>query len=1053
MGANVPRPGASRPSAPPTRLRAPLPAPGIVPAMCAPPTLAGTGRSAGGRPARPANGRLRACRIGALLVASGALAASPVRGQEIGTVTGAWRSLSTRWFELHYPVAAEAWTRDLATRLDAIRDSVAARVGHAPPVRTTVVVSDPYNLPNGSAWPSLRQPAMLLYPTPPRPVDAIANHRGWGDKLASHEFAHLAHLTRPARRPQWWWLPLQDRASPIAIGTPRWAFEGYATHVEGAITGSGRPFGAWRAAQLRTLAREGRLPSYAALSAGGGYKGGSAAYLIGSAYWEWLVRLRGDSAMALVFRRQSARTARDFDEAFRGVFGVTPAEGYARFSAEATAQALRVESRVTAAGIVAGRRLVRLRGDPGPLAVSPSGMYLAYTLPARGSMPARVVVTRTDTAGAGDDARRVDSLARRDSARRAIAAARDPLDVPAIRTDAPPPRTVATLRARGGRSFQRPRFITDSLLLVESLVLHGDGMRRPSLFTWSLRSGRVTRVGDVSGTGDADPSPDGTRAAGVRCTGGICDVVLVTLDDGSTTPLGIGTLRRRWAQPRWHPDGRSLVAVASDDDGRWRLARITLGPLAPPLASRGSHGAAGSSSRAGADAGVDPTTMPAHDFDPRVQVAWLTPADDVDRHSPAWLPDGRTLAYVSEEGGIPEIETLDASGTRTRRTRVVTSAWSPAPLRGGALLLSVEHATGHDIMRLDALGSVTPIALGDSLVPVLPPPRRAAVALPGGPVSAATRYGAGPRHLRVLPQLLSGVDGGSVGLALVGTDPIGRLTWTAGALASVRGGWQGAQGAASWRAMRPSLRGEVAWLDLAADRQRDAARIGATRAGWHGASLGAVLPMPGDVVAQRFALSLSAGSLRDDSSWAQRVQLAASWNVGAVVATRTVLSASTAVAGGRTADRSWARAAARLALSWRGAGIALRGAMLTHDAPGSERFAIGGQAPPLVDELVLGQRIAQPLLPASTLTGREFWSARATLPALLLPGAFVFEGVAPSFGTRGLVRTVGWEGGVDTPRLDHVALPAFRLAGGVGVALDAPARRAVVAHLALRIAP
>ena len=603
-----------------------------------------------------------------LAAAHGALGA-----QDIAPPIGAWRSLTTRWFEVHYPLEAEAWTRDLASRLDAIRDSVARRVGFAPAGRTTIVVSDPDNLPNGSAWPALRHPAILLYPTPPRPVESIANTRGWGDKLTAHEFAHIAHLTRPARRPQWWWTLAPDRAGPITLGTPRWAFEGYATHIEGLATGSGRPYGAWRAALLRTLAREGRLPSYAGMSASGGYKGGSYAYLVGSAFWDWLAAHRGDTAMSLVFRRQTARTARSFDESFRGVFGASPQELYGRFAAEVTASAMTAERMLDSAGAPVGRRLARRRYDPGPIAVSPDGRMLAHVAPGTGGVASRIVVVTSDTARRGDDPRSAmrdttsaETRARRDSVQYERLRRRDPLDVPAIRTEPPAPRVLFTLPAQGGRVWRRPRFVSDSVVLLEALLERRDGTRRPELFTWSLGDGAVRQVTHGAGVGDADASPDGTRAIGVRCIGGLCDVVLVTLGDGHVTTLLRGTPTTQWAQPRWHPTRDAWVVARTLADGTWGLV----------LARR--------------------TALDGRDS---IVVGPVTPAtlagDGTDRHSPAWFPDGRTLAYVTEAGGVPDIATIavdvDARseaaprGSETRRTRVVTSAWHPAVARDGAL--------------------------------------------------------------------------------------------------------------------------------------------------------------------------------------------------------------------------------------------------------------------------------------------------------------------------------------------------------------------------------
>ena len=143
--------------------------------------------------------------------------------------------------------------------------------------------------------------------------------RDWPELLAVHEYAHIAHLERPTRNPSerrfWRLLPLAlgaDPAAHAALGR-----RGYATYVEGRLTGSGRPHGAARAAYLRQWALEGKLPTYAEFSSGGDFAAGAMAYLVGSAYLEWLVAQRGDSSLVAVWRRLSARQPRSFDAGVR----------------------------------------------------------------------------------------------------------------------------------------------------------------------------------------------------------------------------------------------------------------------------------------------------------------------------------------------------------------------------------------------------------------------------------------------------------------------------------------------------------------------------------------------------------------------------------------------------------------------------------------------------------------------------------------------------------------------------------------------------------------
>jgi hypothetical protein len=153
-----------------------------------------------------------------------------------------WRVLSTANFRIHYPAPYEAWTLRVAGRLDSIRAHVAREVGYTPPTRVDVVVMDPFSTANGAAIPLLGAPRMVLWTTPPEPDSVIGHFGDWGEVVAVHEDAHLAHLLRPSRNPV---VSLLERTvlplGPIALRAPRWVIEGYATLLEGRITGFGRP--------------------------------------------------------------------------------------------------------------------------------------------------------------------------------------------------------------------------------------------------------------------------------------------------------------------------------------------------------------------------------------------------------------------------------------------------------------------------------------------------------------------------------------------------------------------------------------------------------------------------------------------------------------------------------------------------------------------------------------------------------------------------------------------------------------------------------------------
>jgi hypothetical protein len=154
----------------------------------------------------------------------------------------AWRTIETRHFRVHYPAEYEAWATRAAERLEPIHSAVSKEVGFTPAQRIDVLVMNPVAEPNGSAWPFLDTPRIIFYTEPPGPDDQIGAYTNWIDLLAVHEVAHIVHLMRPSRNPmrrliEQFVVPLNR----ILWDAPRWVVEGYATVIEGRLTGAGRP--------------------------------------------------------------------------------------------------------------------------------------------------------------------------------------------------------------------------------------------------------------------------------------------------------------------------------------------------------------------------------------------------------------------------------------------------------------------------------------------------------------------------------------------------------------------------------------------------------------------------------------------------------------------------------------------------------------------------------------------------------------------------------------------------------------------------------------------
>ncbi|HEX3865960.1 MAG TPA: hypothetical protein VHV78_04375, partial [Gemmatimonadaceae bacterium] len=499
------------------------------------------------------------------------LAARIVHAQFVIRSWVPWRTVATDHFEFHYPADLDEWTRDIASRAESIDSAVSRIVGFAPRDKVHVVVDNPFDEANGSAWPFLDQPVINLWATPPTPRDDIGEFHEWGEMLLSHEFAHIAHLTRPSRNlltRQLWELAPVD-LGPISLDAPRWLIEGYATYVEGKVTGSGRPHGAWRAAFLRQWALEGRLPQYDQLDAPGGFEGGEFAYLAGSAFLEWLVQRpsAGDSSLTALWRRMTARQTRSFDEAFTGVYGESPRALYGRFTAELTGRALEVERSMRDANMPSpsdtGTIIQRLSLGTGDPAMAPDGKRVALVVRSA-ALPSRVVIW--STAPEPDTGR-----TRRDSTLRA----RDPEDVPARPIYPPPKKVLASLCAAGGAPYESPRFLSDGRIIVTKNTSVGDGTLRSDAYLWNPTDQSVQRLTHSASIFDPDPLPDGRSAIATQCRHGWCDVVALSLADGAVRTLLAGSPTRSYYRPRVSPDGSRFVVSVNDGRG-WTLASAAI---------------------------------------------------------------------------------------------------------------------------------------------------------------------------------------------------------------------------------------------------------------------------------------------------------------------------------------------------------------------------------------------------------------------------------------------------------------------------------------------
>jgi hypothetical protein len=932
-----------------------------------------------------------------------------------------WKSLETPHFRIHFPEEYERWAIDVARRVEAVDSAITTLVGYRPSKRVDIVVHDPFVSPNGYVIPLLEATTTVWWATPPDPRLDIGNYRTWGEMLATHELAHVAHLTRPSRNgwERFKWSLLPASIGPIAQRAPRWVREGYATVIEGQITGSGRPNGAWRPAMLRQWALEGRLPTYTGLNAVGAFRGGDFAYLGGSAYLEWLLKRQGDSTLTHVWRRMTATTKRSFDQAFRGVYGDSPAALYGMHTAELTGDAMRAKSALQRAGLREGELVQRLNWETGDPSLSVDGKRLVVSL-REGNKPSRLVVWNTEA----------DSVARRRPTTRP-----DALDVPDKSFFPAARRVMRELPASNGTSYQYPRWFADNRrVMVTRWSVRPDGTFGPDLYIWNTSTTNVTRVTRGEGLLQADPSPDSREAVAMRCHEGHCDIVRYYFAIGSVTSLLEGSPTRSYYRPRFSPDGQRFVAAVSDS-GRWQVV----------VADRD---------------GKNPRR--------------IGPADGANRYDAQWTAGGDSLVVVSERGGVPNLEYLSLDGGVKSITRVTGAAVAPDVNREDHSIWFLSlHSRGFDVRRM---ASDAPIA--DSVVAIDAQQygfagvrQTAPVTLGLRPGRIAEYYGWGPSKSRWLPGAFASPDGVGATFTIFRGDVVGRVGTTLSAAYGEPGTWRGASLRTVVRSMRQAIelgvhafdhqpsKGREAVIDsdsldargiqgVAAVSQtfrREGLRIGA-RAGLGG---GLIEPL-GTRDSARLLLKRTRvlGFLDADM---QLRQMSGSRGLMERVRLR--------VAEGvmRTHFR---RYIATLQLASIGDGIPFDLSWTLGKHFGSrhtfEEFSIGGVPSATMDTSLMPQRWSMAMLPTATVTGRALQAWRIAIP---VPAFTVYaEGASLTSDNKSdkftvWNRAIGVEKSIATPVIPVSYAPAMQTLLGIGYSLDNPLKNKVRAYVMVRFDP
>lgn len=947
---------------------------------------------------------------GLVIAAAGAHAQAPSED---------WRTIETEHYRVHFPKDYEVWARHAAGKLEEIRTMVTPVIGYEPSEITDVVVADPLAMPNGSAWPFIGSPRMVLWASPPGPGSILAHQTDWAEIVAIHEDAHLVHLLRPTRDPLralgWYLLPI--RIGPVT-GAPRWAIEGYATVIEGQLTGMGRPHGDMRAAILRRWAQEGRLPSYERLASdSSAWLGQSMAYLVGSAYLEWLLEREGEESLKAVWARLTARQSRTFDEAFEGVYGDSPKRLYQRFTAELTKRALLVEDTVrdTAREGALWQDFSWFTELPD---LSPDGAELVTVRrPREGPATLVVLSTKPDEEAESKRLKRLDEML-----------ARDPEDVAPVDRRPRPLKPKYRLSRKSGAVPQTPRWIgeTGHILFVE-FVPDRNGVMHPDVFRWNPKTDAVWRLTVEADLRDAEPIDEGAGAIAVRNRFGASQLVRVDFASGEVEPITEASILRVCGNPRVSPDERRLAYVVQQE-GRWNLVIRDL-----------SSGAEES-----------------------------LPFDGTVAH-PEWSPDGTRIYASVGSNGFVEIHEFTVEGLETGRGRPITRSSSalfgPASGTEDLYFLSMD-VDGIDVRKLSlasARDDLPALDVPSSLAPaVRVPSREVRKPLDPQPLGDDRPYGIG--NLEVSP-LMSGSwapSGGTFELGARVGDLVGRTEMLALGSFSTDGGAQGGTLSGLTRRWpvvivsrlssveeRPSDQSfDEPFGPAVADRERTGVELEAFRVlRWRASSL--------TLGGGAWWSEIDATSNPSVDQWGTFGRISyegrptsGTWSYPQ--------SASLDIASGSTDETSFTRVAGRFSFGVlrKGTGVVVDVARgdVDDDAHALDQFEVGGLRTSLhAGSAMFGNRVWAAGLPYGTLAGSSFTRLCGSLQLSGLPASLFYERIETSTEDRDdAIGYAGIELEWNLEPMPLVRIPAATITLGVSMAFDEPLEDDVRGWIGLR---
>ena len=587
----------------------------------------------------PSRSSIRARLAGLAIGAACLFAAAPAGAT--GDPSLVWYTLKTKHFHITYPAPLEPVARRVAEVSETAHERLKGPLGYAPDTPTQVLLTDDSESANGSAT-ALPYNTITLYVTSPEDLSPLNDYDDWYLSLVTHEYTHILHVDNISGPASILNAILGKTYSPNQA-QPRWIIEGLAVLAESGYTSGGRLRSSIFDMYLRADVLGDNIADIDDL--GGSpqrWPQGSIWYLYGSRFLSWITEIYGTNVLKAVSQDYGGTTLPwAINRAIWRQTGKTYPELYEGFKDRIKRQYKEQMRLAEARGIREGK----------PLTTHGDYAYYPRFLPrSLRKDAAQQIVYYRDTIDEREGLYQI------------------PLHVPAGEKERPTElyarakgTTAASFTASGdlwytSTAAYKNLYDRDDIYFVPSgvKVPRGDEAERRR-----ITYGQRTPIVDVRA--------DGKQVVFVVNAHGttFLEIADVGPDHGLQNKRDLVPSQRfeQVYTPRFSPDGR-LVAYSHWRAGGFRDIRI-----------------------------ADVATG---------QITAITSDRALDMQ-PVFSPDQRTLYFVSDRSGVPNVYAYTfATGALKQVTNVRTGAFAPDVSDDGKSMVYMSYSTrGYDISALD----------------------------------------------------------------------------------------------------------------------------------------------------------------------------------------------------------------------------------------------------------------------------------------------------------------------------------------------------------------